>query len=218
MAVEERNYFWLGRQKYTPVWKLQQRIHTARVAGNIPDIILLVEHDPVYTCGKNADDNHILPSRPADAEVVQIDRGGDVTYHGPGQLVGYPIVDLHNYRLSVSWYMRMLEEAIMDVLHDLAIPADRKPDLTGVWVEDEKICALGVRLSRWTTMHGFALNLAPDMKYFQGMIPCGIFEYGVTAIAELISDPPQLFELAGMVALSLDRSLLNGSLHRKDYK
>ena len=117
--------------------------------------------------------------------MVQIDRGGEVTYHGPGQLVCYPISDLHDYRMSVSWYMRLLENVIIDCLKSYGIESGQKEGLTGVWVDEDKICAMGVRLSKWVTMHGFALNLNPDMTYFDGMIPCGIFEYGVTSLHEL---------------------------------
>ena len=177
-------YFWLGRQPYISVWELQKQLHSKRVAGEIPDVVLLLEHDPVYTFGKNADTNLLLDSKPHDAEVVQIDRGGQVTYHGPGQLVCYPIIDLHNFQMSVSWYMRSLEGVIINCLKKLGIKSARKKDLPGVWVEDNKICAMGVRLSRWVTMHGFALNHKPDMKYFDGMIPCGIFNYGVTSLKD----------------------------------
>jgi len=175
-------YFWLSRQPYISVWELQKQLHSKRVAGEIPDVVLLLEHDPVYTFGKNADTNLLLDSKPDDAEVVQIDRGGQVTYHGPGQLVCYPIIDLHDYQMSVSWYMRSLEAVIINCLKKMGIKSARKKDLPGVWVEDNKICAMGVRLSRWVTMHGFALNQKPDMKYFDGMIPCGIFNYGVTSL------------------------------------
>jgi len=175
-------YFWLGRQPYISVWELQKQLHNKRVAGEIPDVVLLLEHEPVYTFGKNADTNLLLDSKPHDAEVVQIDRGGQVTYHGPGQLVCYPIIDLHNYQMSVSWYMRSLEGVIINCLKKWGIKSARKKDLPGVWVDDDKICAMGVRLSRWVTMHGFALNQDTDMKYFDGMIPCGIFNYGVTSL------------------------------------
>ena len=175
-------YFWLGRQPYRTIWELQKKLHRQRVAGEIPDLVLFLEHNHVYTLGKNADSDLLLDSKPHDADVIQIDRGGQVTYHGPGQLVGYPILDLHNYEMSVSWYMRSLESVIINSLQQLGLASSRKDDLPGVWVGDEKICAMGVRLSRWVTMHGFALNLEPDMKYFDGMIPCGIFNYGVTSI------------------------------------
>jgi len=178
-------YFWLGRLPYHPVWELQKQLHSKRIDGEIQDVILLVEHEHVYTFGKNADTNHLLESKPRDAEVVQIDRGGEVTYHGPGQLVCYPIIDLHNYKMSVTWYMRLLENVVINCLQTFGIESGRKDCLTGVWVDDDKICAMGVRLAKWVTMHGFALNLNPDMKYFDGMIPCGIFEFGVTSLNEL---------------------------------
>ena len=184
-GTDEIQYFWLGRQSYQPVWELQKQLHAKRVNGEISDVVLLVEHEHVYTFGKNADTNNLLNSKPRNAEVVQIDRGGEVTYHGPGQLVCYPIIDLHDYKMSVSWYMRMLENVVIDCLQSYGIESGRKEGLTGVWVGDDKICAMGVRLSRWVTMHGFAFNLNPDMTYFDGMIPCGIFEYGVTSLQEL---------------------------------
>ena len=184
-GTNEIQYFWLGRQSYQPVWELQKQNHSKRVFGEIPDVVLLVEHEHVYTFGKNADTNNLLDSKPRNTEVVQIDRGGEVTYHGPGQLVCYPIIDLHDYKMSVSWYMRMLENVVIDCLQSYGIESGRKEGLTGVWVGDDKICAMGVRLSRWVTMHGFAFNLNPDMTYFDGMIPCGIFEYGVTSLQEL---------------------------------
>ena len=179
---DELNCFWLGIQEYEPIWVLQKHIHSLRKMGEISDVFLLLEHEHVYTFGKNANHDHLLPTYPEEAEVIQIDRGGDITYHGPGQLVGYPIIDLHGYKKSVSWYMRTLETVIIHTLKEIEILADRKEGLTGVWVDDEKICAMGVRLSRWVTMHGFALNFNPDMRFFDGMIPCGIFEHGITSI------------------------------------
>ena len=121
-------------------------------------------------------------------KTYQIERGGDVTFHGPGQLVGYPILDLHNYKKSISWYMRVLEQLIIDTLAEFMVTAERKKGLTGVWVGDEKIAALGVRVTRWITMHGFSLNVTPDLTYYSGIIPCGIFEYGVTSMARLLTD------------------------------
>ena len=177
-------YFWLGKQPYEPVWELQKKIHVNRVRGAIPDVVLLLEHNHVYTFGKNADRNHLLDSKPQNADVIQIDRGGEVTYHGPGQLVCYPIIDLHDYKMSVSWYMRQLENVVIQFLEDSGIKTIQKAGLTGVWVNDDKICAMGVRLSKWVTMHGFALNINTDMNYFDGMIPCGIFEYGITSLNE----------------------------------
>ena len=184
-SSEMLQFFWIGRQPYLPIWKLQKELHSKRVLGEINDIVLFVEHEHVYTLGKNADMNFLLDSKSHDAEVIQIDRGGQVTYHGPGQLVCYPIIDLHNYQMSVSWYMRTLENVVIHCIKELGIASKQKDGLTGVWVDDEKICSMGVRLSKWVTMHGFALNLSPDMAYFDGIIPCGIFEYGVTSLNDL---------------------------------
>ena len=173
---------WLGKREYHSIWNLQRKIHNDVKSERMNDVVLFLEHNHVYTLGKNADENHLLPTHPEEADVIQIDRGGDITYHGPGQLVGYPIINLRHYKKSVSWYMRMLEHTIIDFLKSINILSSQKSDLTGVWVEDEKICAMGVRLSKWVTMHGFALNIKPEMKFFDGMIPCGIFDYGVTSI------------------------------------
>ena len=175
-------YFWLKRQPYCPIWELQKQLHSKRVAGETPDIVLFLEHEHVYTFGKNADTDLLLDSKPHDAEVVPIDRGGEVTYHGPGQLVVYPILDLHNYQMSISWYMRSLEGVIIHTLKRLGLSSSRKKDLPGVWIGDEKICAMGVRASRWVTMHGFALNVNADLGYFDHIIPCGIKDKAVTSL------------------------------------
>ena len=194
------NFIWLGRQDFDSVWLLQKMIHEGISKQECAEMVLFVEHDHVYTFGKNANQDHLLPSYPSNAKVIQIDRGGDVTYHGPGQLVMYPIIDLHNYRLSISWYMHALEQTIMNVLFDLGIQSERKEGLIGVWVDDEKICAMGVRLAKWISMHGLALNVSPTMDYFNGMIPCGIFEYGVTSIQELTGNEYSLSDIVPIVA------------------
>ena len=178
----------LGVRPYKEVWDLQKELVKKRQDGQINDTLILAEHEPVYTLGKNADKNHILQHLPKDVKTYHIERGGDVTYHGPGQLVGYPILDLHNYKKSISWYMRSLEQFIIDTLAEFIVTAERKDGLTGVWVGDEKIAALGVRVTRWITMHGFALNVKPDLTYYSSIIPCGIFEYGVTSMARLLTD------------------------------
>ena len=178
----------LGIKPYKEVWDLQKELVEKRRNGQINDTLILVEHEPVYTLGKNADENHILQHSPQDVKTYHVERGGDVTFHGPGQLVGYPILDLHNYKKSISWYMRSLEQLIIDTLAEYGITAERKVGLTGVWVGDEKIAALGVRVTRWVTMHGFALNVTPDLIYYSSIIPCGIFEYGVTSMAKLVTN------------------------------
>ena len=199
-------------QSYNKIWELQKNLHDKVSKEEIGDLVLLLEHPHVYTLGKNANKNHLLPSYPKDAEVVDIDRGGDITYHGPGQLVGYPIINLKHYKKSVSWYMSTLEDVIISVLSDIGINSNKSDGLTGVWVEDEKICAFGVRMARWTTMHGFALNLNPDMNFFNGIIPCGIFEHGVTSIKELIETDLSMYDLSEMVSKECEQYFINNEI------
>ena len=176
------NLFWLSKRKYKPIWKLQKQLHELRIKKEIKDVVLLLEHDHVYTLGKNANENHILNYKD-NTEIIKIDRGGDVTYHGPGQLVGYPIIDLHDYKMSINWYLGVLSKTIIDLLKELKIDSNYSDDYVGIWVDDNKIAAFGVRLAKWVTMHGFALNVNTDLSYYNGLIPCGIFEKGVTSIS-----------------------------------
>ncbi|HIN62810.1 MAG TPA: lipoyl(octanoyl) transferase LipB [Candidatus Marinimicrobia bacterium] len=185
----------LGRRKYDEVWEKQKELVNQRRFGTVSDTLILVEHDPVYTLGKNSNENHLLQTRDRHVPVYQIERGGDVTFHGPGQLVGYPILDLHHHRLSVSWYMRTLEKVLIQTLGQFGIEARSREGLTGVWVREEKIAALGVRLSRWISMHGFALNVNTDLKFFDGIIPCGIFEYDVTSMSQILGEEVSLVEV-----------------------
>ena len=177
----------LGFKKYKSVLSLQKKLRKQRIIGNTQDTLILVEHEPVYTLGKNANKHHLLQSRDKSVEVHNIDRGGDVTFHGPGQLVGYPILDLRYYKKSVSWYMRTLEELIIRVLKEFDIKGSRIKGLTGVWVKNKKIAAQGVRISRWVTMHGFSINVCPQLSYYDGIIPCGIFDYDVTSMEECLN-------------------------------
>ena len=176
----------LGRTQYTTAWDLQKKVFEARSTQKIPNVLLLTEHEHVYTLGKSADSNHLLSSdrelAEKGVEIFAIDRGGDITYHGPGQLVGYPIFDLRGFGLNIHSYLRCLEELLIRTLGDYDIEATRDPQFTGVWVRNEKIAAIGIRVSRSTTMHGFALNVNTDLSYFDRIIPCGIFHKGVTSI------------------------------------
>lgn len=178
----------LGMQAYKKSWNFQKSLLKKRSNNEINDTLIFVEHEPVYTLGKNANENHILQNYPEEIKTFHIERGGDVTYHGPGQLVGYPILDLREYKKSISWYMRTLEQIIIDTLSEFNIQADRKNGLTGVWYKNEKIAALGVRVSKWITMHGFSLNINPDLNYYKSIIPCGIFEYGVTSMSKILNE------------------------------
>ena len=177
----------LGLSDYNDTWKLQKKLQSKRILGEIEDHLLLVEHPPVFTLGKNASKQHII-NNSEDVSIIQTDRGGNITFHGPGQLVCYPILDLNHYKRSITWYMRELEQLIIEVLGEYDIKASRKKGLTGTWVKDKKIAALGVRISKWVTMHGFSLNINPDLNFYKYIIPCGIKEYGVTSMAKIMGD------------------------------
>ena len=200
----------IGQKSYKAVWDLQKEMQQQRINGNIEDTLILVEHDPVYTLGKNANEDHLLQSRDESIDVFNIERGGDITFHGPGQLVVYPILDLSNYKKSVSWYMRTLEQVLIDTLIEFKITAQRNDDLTGVWVGDEKIAALGVRISRWVTMHGFALNVNPDLSFYDGIIPCGIFDHGVTSMEQLLGETQNSDNVKNMVIEKFNKCFIKG--------
>ena len=189
----------LGQRPYQEVWAYQKEIQAKRIAGEIEDTFLMVEHEPVYTLGKNANENHLLQSRDQSVDVFNIERGGEITFHGPGQLVGYPILDLSNYKKSISWYMRILEQIIIDTVSEFGIEAKRIEGLTGVWVGDEKIAALGVRIRRWVTMHGFSINVNTDLTFYDGIIPCGIFDHGITSMEQLLCRPQDMEKVKKVV-------------------
>jgi lipoyl(octanoyl) transferase len=178
----------LGCMDYGLALELQQQMSARRKQGLVPDHLLLLEHPHVITLGRNGHMENLLAgdeilSR-AGIAFYPTDRGGDVTYHGPGQLVGYPILDLREWQRDVGAYVRAVEQAIIDTLADYGIAAGRIPKLTGVWVEERKIAAIGVHLSRWVTSHGFALNVSTDLTYFQYIVPCGLTR-PVTSMAAL---------------------------------
>ena len=199
----------LGLVEYVPTWQLQEALMDAALAIKTqnrlgeptgaaplptPNHLLLCEHPHTYTLGKSGKPEHLLLDEAAlgmhEASFHRINRGGDITYHGPGQLVGYPILDLDNFRPDIHWYLRTLEEAVIRTLAEYGLNAGRIAGLTGVWLDWEegapnprKICALGVKCSRWVTLHGFALNVAPDLSYFGHIVPCGITDKAVTSLA-----------------------------------
>lgn len=180
----------IGLSAYDEAWELQRRVWNARVGGKIPDVLILTEHRHVYTLGKSTNENHLLAKeeelRRKGVDVYQIDRGGDITYHGPGQIVGYPILDLNDYYLDVHRYLRDLEEVIIRTLRESGVTGTRVDGMTGVWVGGDKIAAIGIKVSRWVTMHGFAFNVNTDLSYFDRIIPCGIFHKGVTSLREVL--------------------------------
>jgi lipoate-protein ligase B len=194
----------LGVKSYEDVWKYQKEMQQKRINNQIEDILILVEHPPVYTLGKNADQNHLLQNRSKSVEVFNVERGGDITFHGPGQLVCYPIIDLNNYKKSISWYMRILEQIIIDSLKTFDVVGQRIEGLTGVWVDEKKIAAQGVKISRWVTMHGFSLNVNPDLSFYDGIIPCGIFHYGVTSIEKLLGEKQNMGRVKEIVINSFN--------------
>ena len=179
----------LGTTDYRAAWDLQRNLFDLRLSGKIHDVVLLNEHNHVYTLGRTADPDHLLADdqelKERGVDVFRIDRGGDVTYHGPGQLVVYPILNLSPARCDVHRFLRDLEEVVIRTLSGYAIAGRRDPDFTGVWAGSQKICAIGVRVSHWITMHGFALNVNTDLSFFDRIIPCGIFHRGVTSLQRL---------------------------------
>ena len=168
----------LGRMRYADAFALQQQLVERRKRGEISDQLLIVEHPHVVTMGRNGHDENLLAQpellERAGVEFHRTDRGGDVTYHGPGQIVGYPIVDLREWKRDVMAYVRALEQVLIDALAQFGIAAGREAGATGVWTEQGKIAAIGVHINRWVTSHGFALNVATDLSYFRYIVPCGL--------------------------------------------
>jgi lipoyl(octanoyl) transferase len=177
---------WLGAVAYADAWTLQNELHERRARGDIPDTLLLLEHPHVYTIGRRGNATDVLWNadalRERGVDVVETDRGGQVTYHGPGQLVGYPIIDL-GPGADLVGYVRRLEDVLMGTLQRYGITARRDTGNTGVWVNNGKIAAIGVRVTRGVTKHGFAINVSTDLSYFAGIVPCGITDKGVTSMA-----------------------------------
>ena len=176
----------LGKMDYKSAWGLQKKFQERVLNRLEEDTLFLVEHEPVYTLGKNADRRNLLEAANSDVSIYDVERGGDITYHGPGQLVGYPILNLNNYKKNIAWFMRTLELILIQTLSSFKIVATQKEGLTGVWVDEKKIGAQGVRITRWVTMHGFSLNVNTDLKYFDNIIPCGIVDCEVTSMKELL--------------------------------
>jgi lipoyl(octanoyl) transferase len=185
-----RNCSWrdLGRMDYAEAFDLQRSLVDQRKRGEIPDQFLFVEHPHTITLGRNGHMENLLAHddvlRRAGVAFHPTDRGGDITYHGPGQIVGYPIIDLREWKRDVVAYVRSIEQVTIDALADFGISAGRLPGMTGVWVDGAKIAAIGVHISRWITSHGFALNVTTDLSYFQYIVPCGLAK-PVTSMAAL---------------------------------
>jgi len=218
----------LGLVEYGAAWELQRRVAAARKAGAIPDVLLLCEHPHVITLGRSGKISNLLAPddllRRMGVSFFETNRGGDITYHGPGQLVGYPILNLAEIRRDVAWYVRSLEEAMIRATAEFGVDARRVPGCTGVWVEvsagsacgevkevkdveevkdEEKLAAIGVHLSRWVTSHGFAYNVSTDLRYFDLIVPCGIAGKRATSLERLLGRRVEMKEIAPRVAAHL---------------
>ncbi|MDD4870005.1 MAG: lipoyl(octanoyl) transferase LipB [Kiritimatiellae bacterium] len=180
----------LGHQDYESTLDFQRKLAEQRKKGEIPDVLILVEHDRVYTMGRNAKDKNVVMSdvelSQSGIRLIKTDRGGDVTYHGPGQLVGYPIMNIGGEGRGVLWYVQKLEEVICSTLEKFGLKGVTDPHNRGVWIGNDKIAAIGVRVTRHVTMHGFALNVSVNLADYKGIIPCGIVGRGITSLNLLV--------------------------------
>jgi lipoyl(octanoyl) transferase len=208
----------LGLVEYGAAWELQRRVVVARKAGAVADVLLLCEHPHVITLGRNGKlgnlraSDHVL--RQMGVSFFETDRGGDITYHGPGQLVGYPILNLDDIRRDVAWYLRGLEEAMICATAEFGIPSRRVAGRTGVWVDvpaesggEEKLAAIGVHLSRWVTSHGFAYNVSTDLRYFDLIVPCGIVDKRATSLEKLLGRSVKMEEVSPRITAHLGELL-----------
>ena len=182
---------WLYNQQQVPyqvAWNWQQNLVESRIKNpSLNDALILLEHPPVYTLGQGASLDFLkFDPDQANFEIYRVERGGEVTYHCPGQLVGYPILNLRHYQQDLHWYLRQLEEVLIRVLAVYGLKGDRLPGFTGVWLEGRKVAAIGIKVSRWITMHGFALNVCPDLTGFDRIVPCGITDKPVGSLSEFI--------------------------------
>lgn len=200
----------LGRMRYAEALELQRSVARDRISGVIPqDVLLLVEHSPVVTLGRSTKQKNMISTpeflASKGVEVFEVERGGDVTFHGPGQLVGYPIIDLKRHRQDLHWFLRQVEAALISTLAEYEIPGERSTGFTGVWTGGRKIASIGVHARDWVTWHGFALNVATDLSYFDFIVPCGIDGVAMTSIEKeltLRGDPgsPSLDEVGDIAA------------------
>lgn len=235
---EGARFVWLGRRAYQPVHDLQRALVEARVRGATGDVVLLVEHEPVITLGRGAELAHVLlgpgQRETLGVEVVQTGRGGDVTYHGPGQLVCYPVIDLKPERCDVRRYVRELAEVMILLARAHGVEAGVVDGKIGVWADVDapdrwageewaarmaKLGAIGVRISRWVTMHGFALNASTDLAHFDWIVPCGIRTHGVASLASLTGSAPSVEALAREAPAAFERAMaLSGALEDRSHE
>ena len=208
----------LGVVPYSQALELQRGIARQRIDGSIPeDVLLLLEHPPVVTLGRSSKEKHLLASpellRARGVELFEVERGGDVTFHGEGQLVGYPIIDLKRHKRDLHWYLRQVEEALIVALGALGIAAERSPGYTGVWTAGRKIASIGVHARDWVTWHGFALNVSTDLRFFDLIVPCGIQSVTMTSVSQELGHPVSVAEVTSVVAASFGTTF---GLHPRD--
>jgi lipoate-protein ligase B len=193
----------LGRTEYRTAWDIQKKLVSLRSENKIPDCLIFTEHDPVITMGRATDPKNLLCSREYLNEnginLFEIERGGDITFHGPGQLVAYPIIDLNGRGRDLHQFLRDLETMIIATLSDLGVRAEIKKGLTGVWAKDQKLAAIGVAVSRWVTYHGLALNVSTDLDYFKLINPCGITKYPVGSVSQLLGKQIMISEVSDIM-------------------
>lgn len=199
----------IDRLSYTEALSLQLDLHGKCAAGEIPGVLILLEHDPVITMGVKTGEGNVLASpqilQREGVELVETDRGGDVTYHGPGQLVGYPIFPLRAMGFDLHGYLRALEQSIIDALSEFGLKGERNGP-AGVWVGDRKVCSIGVAVRKWVTYHGFALNVAPNMQHFSLINPCGLQPCQITCLEELLGEAPDMGRVREACARGVERN------------
>lgn len=205
------NTFRFGTVPYAAACTLQAQLVRARIAGEVGDVVLILEHPPTITLGRGASPRHVLasPEQLSAMGVVltETDRGGDVTFHGPGQVIAYPIVNLKELRPDINWYLRTLEGSLIETCRFFGVDAERFPPHTGVWVGRRKIAAIGIKVTRWVTSHGIALNVRNMQEWFRLIIPCGLAEYSVTSLEEEREHAPSFDVVIEVLAHSLRRQL-----------
>ena len=195
----------LGRMGYEEALEYQREVARQRITGAIPqDVLILVEHPPVVTLGRSSKQKNLVSSpeylASRGVELFEVERGGDVTFHGPGQLVGYPIFDLKRHKQDLHWYLRSVEESIIRTIGEYGIPGERSTGYTGVWTRGRKIASIGVHARDWVTWHGFALNVTTDLSYFDLIVPCGIVDVEMTSIAKETGTSPEFDSVATVAA------------------
>ena len=210
----------IGIQKYNVAWNLQKQLFEEVKTNRDKNYLILTEHHPVITLGKSSEKKNIVTNhnilQSKNIDVVEIDRGGDVTFHGPGQIVGYPIFNLNDFKKDIHWYLRSIEEVIIQTLSHFEISAERIKDLTGVWVNNQKICAIGVKVTRWVTMHGFALNVSTELDNFNHIIPCGINDKSVTSMQKITNQDFLMEKVKDKICESF-KTVFNVEIENREY-